>query len=134
MKTLMDELLELSRIGRLLNPPESMALEQLVRETVESLAGVINDKGVTVDISPDLPVISGDQMRLLEVYQNVMENAVKFMGDQPKPRIEIGARQDDGDTIFYIKDNGIGIDSRYHEKIFSLFVAFELVCMFQKLL
>jgi PAS domain S-box-containing protein len=121
MKTLMDELLELSRIGRLVNPPESIALQQLVRETLESLAGIINDKEVTVDIPADLPVISGDRMRLLEVYQNVIENAVKFMGDQPKPSIEIGARQDNGETVLYIKDNGIGIDPRYQDKIFSLF-------------
>jgi PAS domain S-box-containing protein len=121
MKILLDELLQLSRIGRLVNPPEEISLEHLAHETMESLSGIINDKGVTVDISPDLPAILGDRTRLLEVYQNMMENAVKFMGDQPKPRIEVGARRDNGDTVFYIKDNGMGIDSRYQDKIFGLF-------------
>ena len=51
----MDELLELSRIGRLVNPPESIASEQLVRKALESLAGIIHDKDVKVDIPPDLP-------------------------------------------------------------------------------
>jgi light-regulated signal transduction histidine kinase (bacteriophytochrome) len=121
MKTLMDELLELSRIGRLVNPPESIESEKLVREALESLAGIVHDKGVKIDISPDLPVILGDRIRLAEVYQNIIENAVKFMGGQTKPQVEIGARQDDGNTVYFIKDNGLGIDSRYHEKIFSLF-------------
>ena len=121
MKTLMDELLELSRIGRLVNPPESIESERLVREALESLAGIIHDKGVKVDIPSDLPVILGDRIRLLEVYQNIIENAVKFMGNQSMPHIDIYARQDDGNTVFYIKDNGMGIDPRYHEKIFSLF-------------
>ena len=117
----MDELLELSRIGRLVNSPESIASEQLVRKALESLAGIIHDKDVKVDISPDLPVILGDRTRLLEVYQNIIENAVKFMGGQITPHIEVGTRQDNGNTVIYIKDNGLGIDPRYHEKIFSLF-------------
>ncbi|MGD2272244.1 MAG: PAS domain S-box protein, partial [Desulfobacterales bacterium] len=121
MKALLDELLELSRVGRLISPPEEISLEHLARDTMESLSGIINNKGVTVHISPDLPVICGDRMRLAEVYQNMMENAVKFMGDQPKPHIQIGARQDRGETVFYVKDNGMGIDSRYQKKIFGLF-------------
>ena len=60
-------------------------------------------------------------MRLLEVYQNLVENAVKFMGDQPAPRIEIGAHQNGEEVVCYVQDNGIGIDPRFHEKVFGLF-------------
>jgi signal transduction histidine kinase len=56
----------------------------------------------------------------VEVVQNLVDNA-KFMGDQPHPRVEIGARQDPGEVVFYVHDNGIGIEPRYHDKIFGLF-------------
>ncbi|MCP5103508.1 MAG: hypothetical protein GY950_09025 [bacterium] len=50
-----------------------------------------------------------------------MDNAAKFMGDQSTPRIEIGTRLNDRETIFYVRDNGVGIDPRYHRKVFELF-------------
>jgi signal transduction histidine kinase len=54
--------------------------------------------------------------------QNLIDNAIKFMGNQPRPRIEIGAiRNDRSETVFYVKDNGTGIASEFHEKIFGLF-------------
>jgi PAS domain S-box-containing protein len=121
MKSLLDELLELSRIGRLLNPPEELSLGNLVRETIETLSGSITERKVKIEILPELPIIYGDRTRLLEVYQNLIDNAVKFMGDQSDPRIEIGACKDGKETIFYVKDNGLGINPRYQEKIFSLF-------------
>ncbi len=78
----------------------------------------------------DLPAVHGDRVRLLEVLQNLIENATKFMGDQPAPRIEVGLRRDVGgaeepDPVFYVRDNGIGIDPRYQEKIFGLFERLE---------
>ena len=64
----------------------------------------------------------GDKLRLLEVLQNLLDNAVKYVGDQPKPHIEIGYRCDENDRhILYIKDNGIGIAPKYQERIFGLF-------------
>ena len=54
--------------------------------------------------------------------QNLLDNAVKFMGDQPRPTIEIGLRDaEPGQPVYYVRDNGIGIDSRYHQKVFGLF-------------
>ena len=60
-------------------------------------------------------------MRLVEVVQNLVDNAAKFMGDQPAPRIEIGARPSDGECVLYVKDNGVGVDAKYHEQVFGLF-------------
>jgi signal transduction histidine kinase len=57
----------------------------------------------------------------LEVLQNLLDNAAKFMDDQPRPRIDVGCRQDGDETVCYVRDNGIGIDPRYHEKVFGLF-------------
>ncbi|NQU20134.1 MAG: GHKL domain-containing protein, partial [Candidatus Nealsonbacteria bacterium] len=65
--------------------------------------------------------VFADRRRLLEVLQNLIDNAVKYMGDQPRPRIEIGSRRDGNETVCYVRDNGIGIDPRYGERIFGLF-------------
>lgn len=121
MRLLLDDLLELSRIGRLMNPPQSVPLDTLVREAIVLVAGQISARGVQVDIAPNLPVVYGDHPRLVEVLQNLLDNAVKFMGNQPEPRIEIGARSEDGETVCYVRDNGIGIEPRYHHKVFGLF-------------
>ncbi len=121
MGRLLDELLELSRIGRIVNPPQEIALDKLVREVLETLAGRIAEREVRLDIAQDLPVLYGDAVRLREVVENLVDNAVKFMGDQPHPRVEIGVRRDGESDVIFVKDNGIGIDSGYHAKIFGLF-------------
>jgi signal transduction histidine kinase len=121
MGRLLNELLELSRIGRAMNPPQEMALGELAREAVDLVAGRLSARGVEVEIAPDLPIIYGDRTRLRQVLQNLLDNAVKYMGDQLEPCVEIGARRDGTDTVFYVRDNGIGIEPRYHQKVFGLF-------------
>ena len=121
MSQLLDELLELSRVGRVVNPPQNIAFRELVDEAVRLDAGRISERGATVEIIDSLVVLSGDRARLVEIWQNLIENAVKYSGDEPAPHIEIGCSQEGGATVFFVRDNGIGIDPRYHEKIFSLF-------------
>ena len=121
MSRLLEDLLELSRIGRLINPSEEASLTDLAREAVELVAGSIAAGDVTVEIASALPVVFGDRVRLLEVLQNLVENAVRFMGDQPEPRVEIGGGQEGEHIVCYVRDNGLGIAPRYHEKIFGLF-------------
>jgi len=121
MYQLLNEVLELSRIGRKLNPPENVPLDELVRETLDLVAGKITQRGVEVRVAPDLPMLYGDRPRLREVLQNLIENAVKWMGDQPDPRIEIGARTESDEIVCYVRDNGVGIDSQFQKKIFGLF-------------
>jgi signal transduction histidine kinase len=125
MQRLLDELLELSRIGRVVHPLTEIPLSALAHEAVTLVAGQIAARGVQVYIAPDLPVVVGDRPRLLEVLQNLVDNAVKFMGTQPTPRIEIGCRQEEKKTVYYVQDNGVGIDPRYHEKVFGLFERLE---------
>ncbi|MCC6261627.1 MAG: GHKL domain-containing protein, partial [Anaerolineales bacterium] len=77
---------------------------------------------VTVQTQPSLPNVYGDRQRLIEVLQNLLDNAVKYMGNQIEPRIEIGQQAEEaGKPIFFIKDNGMGIAPEYHERIFGLF-------------
>lgn len=125
MQELLEDLLELSRIGRLVNPPEWFSLKHAVYDTVNLLHGIIQESGVTLQIADDLPDVYGDEARLREVVQNLVENAIKFMGDQPAPLITIGAYVADGEHVVFVRDNGIGIDPRYHQKIFGLFEQLE---------
>jgi signal transduction histidine kinase len=106
-----------------MNPPENIPFEQIVRDTVDLIAGSLNTQNVQLKIQADLPVVRGDRSRLLEIVQNLISNAAKFMGTQPNPTIEIGTRgvDDDGMPIFFVHDNGVGIEPRYHERIFGLF-------------
>lgn len=121
MHQLLRELLELSRIGRLMTPPEEVSFGDLVHEAMNMVAGRLAQKGVQVDISPDLPVVFVDRPRLREVLQNLLENASKFMVGQPHPRIQVAMRIDGENRVFTVRDNGMGIDPRDHEKIFGLF-------------
>jgi len=121
MHQLVEDLLELSRIGRFVNPPEAVSFCDVVRDALGMMAGAIDEQRVEIVLAPDLPVVYGDRQRLREALQNLIENAVKFMKEQPRPRIEIGVRIDDAEKVFYVKDNGVGIDPRYQERIFGLF-------------
>jgi PAS domain S-box-containing protein len=123
MRRLLDDLLELSRIGRMMNPPATMPFELIVQEALTLVQGRIAARSVQIDIEPNLPAVQGDRMRLVEVMQNLIDNACKFMGDQPEPRITIGQRgtDRDGKPIVFVQDNGGGIDPQYHEKVFGLF-------------
>ena len=121
MQRLITELLELLSIGRVADPSEKISLRALFEEAVGLLQEQITKQGIAVQISDDLPLVYADHKRLLEALQNLIENSIHYMGSQPEPQIEIGKRQSGTDTIIYVKDNGIGIEPRFHEKIFGLF-------------
>ena len=123
MQILLSELLELSRIGRMMNPPEVVPFAEIVQEAISLARGSIETRGVRIDLASNLPAVTGDRPRLVGVVQNLVDNACKFMGDQPEPRIEIGQTKadEDGHPVFYVRDNGIGIEPQYQERIFELF-------------
>jgi DNA-binding LacI/PurR family transcriptional regulator/signal transduction histidine kinase len=121
MRILLEELLELSRVGRLMNPPELIPLAELLEEAISLVAGRIKACGVQVVMASNLPAVYGDRRRLVEVMQNLLDNAAKFMGQQAKPRVEIGARTIEDEVMCYVRDNGVGILPQYHETIFGLF-------------
>jgi signal transduction histidine kinase len=122
MNNLLTDLLELSRIGRLIHPAENILLEVLLNEVMEQVEGSLKERAVEIQVAQGLPTVHGDRQRLLEVFQNLIENAAKYMGDQATPRIEIGQHgEENGKPILYVKDNGIGIAPEFHERIFGLF-------------
>jgi PAS domain S-box-containing protein len=123
MDRLLQELLELSRIGRVMNPPEAVGFSAVVAEACELELGIIQGRGVAVEVASDLPEVHGDRIRLVEVVQNLIDNACRFMGDRAEPRISIGheGRDPDGKAILFVRDNGIGIDPKHQDRVFGLF-------------
>ncbi len=122
MQLLLNELLELSRVGRLRREPQVVPFEELAREAVELVQGRIMERGIKVHIDANMSTVFGDRPRLLEILQNLVDNAAKFMGDQPEPRIAIGEQGLENERpVFYVRDNGMGILPEHHDRIFGLF-------------
>ncbi len=121
MRRLMTELLEYARVGQLSHSREKVSLTDLAGEAIDLLAAPIAERAARLEVQPEMPVVIGDRVRLLEVYQNLIENSLRFMGEQASPRIEIGARQEEHETICFVADNGIGIEPCYQESVFGLF-------------
>lgn len=72
-------------------------------------------------VSPELPTVHGDRLRLGEVFENLIENAAIYMSGQEHPLIEIGTRIQADEQVIFVRDNGQGIELRYHSRIFELF-------------
>jgi signal transduction histidine kinase len=121
MTDLLNDLLELSRIGRHVNPPVKVSMLNIVEEAVELSSGILSERNVELQIPEKMPEVYVDKQRILEVWLNLIENAVKFTEKMQKPKIIIGFHQEDAKFIFSIQDNGIGIDKKYHHIIFGLF-------------
>jgi len=123
MQQLLNDLLELSRVGRLVNKSQYIDLNEVTSEVLELLHGRIYGGNISVSVAEHLPRVYGDRARMLEVFQNLIDNATRFMGDQPNPHIEIGlhGKTEEGLPILFVRDNGIGIDPKFNSRIFALF-------------
>jgi PAS domain S-box-containing protein len=121
MAALLTDLLQLSRVGRKQNASERLPLAQLVNDALTMVAGRIAIEKPTLVITSEPISVYGDRTRLVEVFQNLLDNAVKFSRSVPAPRVELLAEQVDGEIVFRVRDNGIGIDPRYQHKLFGLF-------------
>ncbi len=121
MSRLLDELLDLARVGHTSNPTEDVTLQEVVKDALDLVAGRITGRGVAVAVTAEPATLHGDRERLVEVFQNLVENAIKFMGDQSAPRVEIGVEKTADEMVFFVRDNGIGIDPRHKARLFGLF-------------
>jgi len=121
MHNMINELLQLARIGRIMNPPENVLFAEIVQMGLRAVESHIITQNIKIKIDPNLPIVHVDRPRLVEVLQNLIDNAIKYMGSQSAPTIHIGTRNDGNLQIFFIRDNGMGIDPVYHERIFGLF-------------
>ena len=121
MNDLLRDLLELSTIGRVINEPEAVDMNLLVADVLAQLAGPLKKHDLTVAVQSGLPTVFCDKRRMAEVLQNLVENAINYRSDAAVPHIEIGVRKKADENIFFVQDNGIGIDEKYHQIIFGLF-------------
>lgn len=119
MGRLLDDLLELSRIGRVVNPSERLDLREVALDAVGALDEAIREAGAQVTVEP-LPRATADRTRIVEVFQNLIQNGLKFADPGRSPEIVIGCRAGD-EPVITVRDNGIGIEPRYHGRIFDLF-------------
>jgi PAS domain S-box-containing protein len=116
-----EEMLALARAGRQLGPRQKIDFDRLAREALDMVQGRLSGRGVEVEIAPGLPVVQGDPARLREALENLLDNASKFMGAQPKPCIRIGARRDRDEDVLFVQDNGEGIARESQQEVFGLF-------------
>lgn len=121
MGVFVDELLDLSRVGRITNPPKDVSFDEIVQDALKATDGLLKAKQVQVEIDAIFPFVHVDRARIVQVMQNLIVNAIKFMGAQPNPIIKLGFEEIDGRHIFSVQDNGIGIAAEHHESIFELF-------------
>ena len=119
MQSLISDLLAFSRVGRTDAPPVEVALDDVVRTAQDNLTSRVERTGAQIDIGP-MPVVDGDPVLLVAVFQNLIGNALKFHGDEP-PRVHVSAERDDGMWTITCSDDGIGIDPEYAERIFAIF-------------
>jgi len=120
MQTLIKDLLELSRISRGERPHEDIDLNELLAEIREDLALRLKERKVDLKIL-DLPTISYEKIRIIQLFTNLITNAIKY-NDKEKPVVEVGCLlSTDKESKCYVKDNGKGIAKEYQEKVFSLF-------------
>jgi len=122
MKTLIKELLDYSRVGRKDKPFEQIDLKNLLQETLNDFEVTIKETGVEVIIESDLPEIYGIRFRIKQLLHNLISNSIKFRGkENPEIRIGCCGESTSDHWLFYVKDNGIGIDPEYYDRIFGVF-------------
>jgi len=120
MSQLIIDLLEYSRVSRMARQLYPIDAGKALARALTNLRGTIEETGAAVTYD-DLPTVMGDVIRLSQLFQNLIGNALKFRSMDQPCKIHISARQKDGHCEFSVKDNGIGIDPRQHERIFAIF-------------
>ena len=121
MKHLIEDLLTISRVSRQTEPTEPVSAYRVIADIVEGMRVTVHERNATVVVASGLPEVVADPRRIGQIFGNLIANGIKF-NRSAAPCVEIGAHvKDSGDAVFFVRDNGIGIDARYHEKIFGVF-------------
>ena len=119
MQTMINDLLAYSRVGTRGGPFEPADCNGILEQTLSNLKFPLEETGAVITHDP-LPVVTADASQLVQVFQNLISNAIKFGGEKT-PEIHISADKKGGEWIFSVKDNGIGFDPKYADKIFDTF-------------
>ena len=116
MGQLIDDLLDFSRLGRLAIDKRRVDMAALARE----VAGELPSSGARIEIAA-LPPAHADRALLRQVWSNLLGNALKYSGKRPDARVEVGGREEAAETVYWVRDNGVGFDMRYAQKLFGVF-------------
>lgn len=119
MEALIRDLLAYSRVTIKAKPMMSVNCDEVLKLTINNIQITIEETNTTIHTHP-LPSLLADRSQLIQVFQNLLANAIKYRSDKP-PEIEVGADAQKDCWVFYVKDNGIGIDSRHFDRIFAIF-------------
>ena len=117
MHSLIDSILHYSRLGLIREERTEVDLNRLVSEVIEMVEPLPH---ISITVESKLPTIICEKTRIQELFQNLLDNAIKY-SDKPEGRIKIGCTREDSHWKFSVSDNGPGIDEEYHEKIFQIF-------------
>lgn len=122
MRSLIDDLLALSRLGHNARPHEKFHARDALDNALANLSAIVNESGAIIECDA-LPEVFGDPSQLTQLFQNLIANAIRFKGpDHPRIRISSsGSDRNNPSARFLVSDNGIGIESKYHERIFQVF-------------
>jgi|GEM_PF-1204073 len=120
MGTLIDDLLAFSRAGRSAMNVSRIEMSGLVAEIVETIKTLEPSSKTDIRVN-GLPPALGDPALIRQALTNLLENAVKFSRKRPFPRIEVGSFKQEGEQVYFVKDNGVGFDMKYHKKLFGVF-------------
>jgi signal transduction histidine kinase len=120
MDGLIQGLLNVSRIATRTNPTDEVRLQEVVGKIIESFHYQLAQHDISVTVGA-LPTVRGDAIRLTQVFSNLIENAIKYMGDRPVRAIEVGTHGDNGTPTFFVKDSGPGIPAQSQDAVFRLF-------------
>lgn len=118
MQGLINDLLDFSRIGTRGQKLTEVDFNQVIGRTISNLTMSIREKNALI-VNDEMPVVEGDENQLIQLMQNLVGNAIKFCN--MSPRIHISAVEENNHFVFSVKDNGIGIEKNYFEKIFLIF-------------
>jgi PAS domain S-box-containing protein len=121
MEALVSNLLNLAQCGKMVSEYEKFSSKDILESVKVILENHLKKKNVDLVVSEDLPVIYADKQAITGVFQNLLDNAIKYSCKMGNPKIEIGYEDKGRFYSFHIKDNGIGIDPKYHEAIFYMF-------------
>jgi light-regulated signal transduction histidine kinase (bacteriophytochrome) len=119
MRELIQGLLAYSRVGTQGQPLEEIACEEVVAQVLDDLQVAIGESDATMTCDP-LPVVMADPIQLGQLFQNLIGNALKFRGERP-PEIHVGSEQKGDEWLLWVRDNGIGMEPQYIERIFVIF-------------
>ena len=119
MDAVIQSLLAYSRIGNDARSLEPTDCEAILKNALSNLHASITESDATVTTDA-LPTVMADASQMLQLFQNLLSNAIKFRGDDPL-KIHVGCNQRDGESEFFVKDNGIGIEPPYFERVFRIF-------------